>query len=82
MKVWITKYALTKGIFSIDAEVGDGMARNTANSYWEIYHGLGRDWHHEFPDAVQRARKMRDEKIISLNKQIARLKTLKFEAPQ
>lgn len=80
MKIWITKYALTKGILVVDADVsseypdmvswGEGDTCNHA-------HGEGRDWHWTQESAKARAGEMIDKKIISLEKSIAKLKKLR-----
>lgn len=80
-KVWITKYALTTGIFSAGAVVySDGMVcvpkpRGSIgiDSY---YHGD--DWHPSLGNAIERAEEMRTKKILSLEKQLTRLKVKKF----
>ena len=73
MKVFITKYALTKGIIEAEAEhLGDGMAR-VGRSY---YHG--KDWHKTRRDAIIDARDRRTRKIASLEKQLKRVKGLSF----
>ena len=77
MKVWITKYALTKGIFTANADVvAPGMIKVSQGVY---YHGRGRDWHESFSDAQRRAYDMRDEKIKSLKKMIAKLEKMGFQ---
>ena len=79
MKVWTTQYALTKNIYiiegSIDEQgmfvVGDGTV------YVDLY--LPSECHQTKASAVRRAKAMREKKIASLRKQIARLKKLKFD---
>jgi hypothetical protein len=83
MKVWITKYALTKGIKSIDATPSsfyDGVCDNTngTGAYSTYYHGEGRDWHRTLEGAQAKAEKMRLAKIELLEKQIGKLRNLKF----
>ena len=88
MKAWITKYALTKGIFVIDAKVcervSDDMIENVGPDAgpFPYYHGEGRDWHRTEFAAVSRANQMRDYKILSLKKQLARLEKLKFRTSE
>lgn len=84
MKVWISKYALTKGIFEMDAEestVSPDMVTNVANPWREHYHGEGRQWHRTWGDAVVRAMEMRDAKVKSLRKKLAKLERLEFVHP-
>ena len=79
MEVWITKYALTKGIFKLQViDVGDGMVRS-ADNVLEMYHKEGRDWHRAKESAIAKAEKMRQKKITSLEKQIDKIKKLDFE---
>lgn len=80
MNVWITKYALTKGIFQLEANpcIGfSGMIEAAHAQYPTIYHEP--DWRSTREEAVARAGEMRRKKIESLKKQISRLENLKFE---
>lgn len=82
MIVWITKYALTKGILKADAEI------SPSGGY--AYFRLGRDhygsvvgpenWRDSEADAIARAESMRAKKIAALKNQIAKLEQLNFEA--
>ena len=79
MKVWIVKYALTKGLFEIEGkEFGvDGISQESTN--WPThYHGEGIEWCRTKEEAVQVAEKMRQKKIASLERQIEKLKKMKF----
>lgn len=83
MKVWITKYALTQGIDEVEAEICDSnmikvKARGTG-CIDEYYHGKGKEWHLDRESAVKKAEEMKLKKIASLEKQIKKLKELKFE---
>ena len=82
MKVWITKYALTQGIFEAEASECkgfDGMIE-VANRYsYEFYHGEGKDWCRTKEYAISRAEEMRKKKISSLKAQIEKLENMKFE---
>lgn len=80
MKVWISKYALTQGIY--EAEV------TTSETGW-VYQPISKEfpygasiplknWHANRYDAVQQAQRMRDDKIKSLEQQIAKLRALEF----
>lgn len=78
MKVWITKYALTIGIFEAegDADVlGVGLFRRTG-IYTAYPPGT---WHKTKESAIQRANIMKANKLDSLRKQIAKLEGMKFE---
>lgn len=80
MKVWITKYALTRGILCKDArECTDADMVETIEEWPGYFHGEGRDWHRTIESAVAKAEEMRNKKIHSLRKQIKRLENMKFE---
>ena len=81
MKVWITKYALTQGIFEKEAEecgIGQGMIR-TKEQYPSYYHDEGKDWHRSKESAVKRAEEKKKKKISSLKKKLEKLEKMKFE---
>jgi hypothetical protein len=79
MKVWITKYALTKGIIVAEAEkCNAGWLAKSAMVEWrggmngiEFFHG--RDWHMTLEGALVRVKQMIDVKRKSLAKQAAKL---------
>ena len=80
MKAWITKYALTTGIFEITAEITEhGSAYDMHSSFPTFYHGEGKEWHRTKESAIAKAEEMRRKKIASLKKQIERLEKLYFE---
>ena len=86
IKVWITKYALSKGIFTAEAEVCTegpspcGMITVPGSqSLMDCrYHGQGRDWHTSEASAKAKAEKMRSKKIASMKKQIKKLEGIRF----
>ncbi len=82
MKVWITKYALTQGIYEIEAErcinVDENMISDI-NTKGMLYHGEGREWHILKENAIKKAEKMKLDKISSLKKQIIKLENMKFK---
>lgn len=81
MKVWVTKYALTEGIVTYDAEdaVGGMIAIRTAGHMSQYFHGEGREWHRSLDGAISRAEEMRIAKIASLKKSLAKLEKLTFK---
>lgn len=81
MKVWITKYALTSGIFVIeDAEkTENGVLWQTTGRMIESYHG--KDWHETWESARDRAEEMQVKKIKSLKKQMYKILAMKFHNP-
>ena len=80
MTVWITKYALTKGILEIEAKHYGGatdMIKQVGIKWPSYYHGEGRDWHRTRAAAESHALAIRDKKIAALKKQIAKLEKWK-----
>lgn len=86
INVWITKYALTEGIYGTMATVclnvnttGNMIAVKSTNRIVEQYfHGKGKQWTDSFEEAVKFAEKMREKKIASIRKQINKLEKLDF----
>ncbi len=81
MKIWNTKYCLTKGITTHEATGGTtGMVRITDEPYRcdPYLHREGRDWHRTHESALIRAHIMKAEKIESLHRQIKKLSTMNF----
>ena len=70
MKVWITKYALTRGIFEMEV-------KSTSRDGSTVYGS--RDWYKRKTDAVKRAKEMRKREITRLENKIKKLKEKKFE---
>lgn len=86
MKVWITKYALTRGIlenetedFCLSVDPTGNMINVRENGYSQCYHGKGNEWHDNKQSAIKKAEEIRKKKIDSLYKQIAKLEEMKFE---
>ena len=79
MKVWISKYALTKGIFEMDVRISEDGKSAYGQLFNECYHKKGIEWHEAREDAVRRAEEMRENKIRNLEKQIQKLKDMTFE---
>ena len=81
MKVWITKYALTSGIFEVDAETCTSpslIAVRTPGELTAYFHN--NDWHKSKEDAIARAEAMRTKKIASIRKSIAKLEEMSFDS--
>ncbi len=78
--VWITTYALTKGIIKTTARYcGEGMIayRVCGDATFDSY-AHRNDWHHARTSAIARAEEMRKSKIASLKRQIASLEKRAF----
>ena len=90
MHACITKYALTRGIeerpafepagvFAVDASYKGQFIRVRSDTFGGTLLELGRDCFWDRGKALVRAEEMRVAKIARLEKEIARLKTLRFE---
>lgn len=80
MKVYITKYALSKGIFELEVEQSKNFPDMVCGFiYDDHYHGEGIEWHRTMEAAITRAEEMRLKKIRSLKKQIEKLERMKFQ---
>ena len=79
-KVWVAKYALTRGIFSCLAEVKG----SNSNNYAYVHHKgrlcylSPRDFFHTKKEAVLAAEKLRAKKVENLKNQIQKLEKKKF----
>lgn len=78
MKVYITKYALTKGIYEAEAEESNNFPGMITTKDYSYFHGEGKDWTRTKETAIVRAEEMRLKRIESLKKQIEKLEKLKF----
>lgn len=80
--VWVTKYALSQGIFEADAQHCQSVSERmicipaTGDTLAQHYHKP--DWHTSREEAVAHARAMRDKKIVSLEKQLKKLRGMEF----
>lgn len=80
MKIYSTKYALTKGIIEHDVTSADvrfsGLVIIRKNGvYNESLYGDGKQWHRSKSAAAARAEALAVKKIASLKNQIARLES-------
>lgn len=71
MKVWITRYALTQGLFQIDAEIVDGIYASGRTLTGDRI--FTRDWAKTPEDALAKAHEMRRLRIASLKRSITKL---------
>jgi hypothetical protein len=85
MEIWVSKYALTKGIQRYDAEnIGGptGMVKviipGIVKTEYYLHHE-GKEWHRTREDAVKRAIEMRENKIESHRKVIKKLSNMNFD---
>lgn len=77
---WIAKYALSAGIFSVEAEHNAvlDLISYEKNGMRQYAHGLGRNYYDTSAGAKAVAEQMRTAKIASLKKQIAKFEKMKF----
>lgn len=83
MKAWITKYALTKGIWEAEVEktdfpdmvviLTDDKGRKTETSLWTVWREA---WHHTEREALESAIKMGEKKLMSLLKSATKFNKL------
>lgn len=79
--VWVSKFALTKGIFSMEGEVSKqspSIVYQVGVRYPKAFTRKGFYWHETLEEAVEQAEKMRLKKIKSLQKQIKKFENMKF----
>lgn len=85
MKIWISKYALTAGIYAAEAKInGDmvvcGIDPKGRHCFNMCFHGEGREWHRTEAEAIDRAEDMRTRKIKSLQKQLAKVSNMAIKS--
>lgn len=84
MKFYITKYALTKGIVEVDSDNVRDLKVKEARLYffdgqsWLHSYSPG-EWYADKSDAIVDAEYRKKKRIASLQKQIAKLESMKFE---
>lgn len=78
MKVFITQYALTGGIKEIEVEFSSNFPTMVTDAKNSLANYHKPDWHLQKSDALKQAEKMRQAKIISLEKRLKKLKDMKF----
>jgi len=78
MNVWTTKNVFTQGVREAEVNVPD-FSNVAIGKYNETYLGEGVEWHRTRELALQYAEQMKQNRIASLEKQIEKLKKLKFD---
>lgn len=88
MKVWITKYALTDGIYDGEIIAKHKIRENPIeckfrflcrNTYGDQFYLDRDDFCFTYECAIKKAEEMRQNKIKSLKKQIEKLEEMRFE---
>ena len=87
MKVWITKYALSTGVYcaavnSLEPSSIISIKNKNGLNGFSYFHGEGKDWHRTEESAIARANDMRNKKILSMKKQIERLAKMQFDVEE
>lgn len=78
VKIYVSKYALSTGIFEVMAKIEDGMATCRRDGrFIECFHG--KSWHYTKEHAIAEAEEMRIRKLKSLEEQAKKISALKFE---
>ena len=78
MKVFITRYCLTKGIIELDIEFdGDGAGR-CKEFPCEYFWLSDKDTHKTHESAVKRANEILQNKIASAEKSLSKLRSMSF----
>lgn len=80
-KIYVTKYALTTGPFSADAEVSDdgGFASYKTENSWGSHYAHGKEFHLTREEALADCERRRKGKLVSIEKQRKKLEAMKFE---
>ena len=83
MKVYITKYALTQGIFEREAisREKNSMLVVEPGALNDQYRYYASEWHETFDEAVTHAKYMGYKKVLTLINQITKLEKMEFETP-
>jgi hypothetical protein len=76
MKVYLTKYALTKGIIPVEVEPTEWPDVVCAKKTWGSPCFHKGEWFATLEEAQGQAKEMSERKVASLEKQIAKLKRL------
>jgi len=83
MRIHVTKYALTQGIeihdVSDSAVNGERFFGKLGNDTFPQHLIAGREFSFDMESAIVVARSMRDRKIASLEKQLAKLRNMDFD---
>ena len=82
MKVYITKYALSRGIWEADAEIcpntSEKVIRTNIDGTVMYFLGEGKEWHQTKDEAIARAKEMQAARLKSLEKQRKKLEGMVF----
>ncbi len=88
MKVYITKYALTTGVYiaKVEETSSEGMvelpAQPANNTYAQYFHGEGKEWHKTKQSAIARVEQMKAAKLKAIHKQIDKINKISLDLPE
>ena len=72
--IWVSKYWLTKGIYSVSCyDIDDNGA-----AYSQSFYLAKKEWHETKQQAIEQAKILRERKIISLKEQLASIESMVF----
>ena len=74
-KVWVSRFALTQGVFEAEVKFGRGGGCVTSDGCTYITRG---GWHETKEAALEHARFQKDARLTYLKKQLARIESLEF----
>lgn len=74
--VWITKFALTTGVFECDAQVRGSISKRLIRTVDRSSLFRSPDWHTDLSSARARVREMITAKIESLRKSLVKMEEL------
>ena len=84
--LWISKFALTKGVFEQECELCDGesagdLVRPVIDGFasCNAFYWMDRDCHLTRDNAVRKANDMRERKLKSLRKQMLKIGAMSFD---
>jgi len=76
--IWISKYALTRGIYGVEAGIHDNMAVVRGASFTSTQYFHKGEWWKTEQEAIKKAEEMRKTRIASLKKSLKKMQDLKF----
>lgn len=76
---YIVKYALTQGILKVKGYISDTTLVVKEGYYTQYYHR--KEWTTDPEEAMRTAEEKRNKKLISLVKQLDKIKQMTFEIP-
>ena len=79
MQAYVTKYALTKGIQAVDLTPSGGLGWAYYEHEGETIFVAKEHWHRTRAEAVAAVRKIKQRKILSLERQLVKIRSIVLE---